>query len=166
MESKQSIEIWPNGSRASTRASSDNFTGSVVVDPLFGASDHMHATGGLVSFEPGARTAWHRHPAGQILIVISGTGWVAEWQGPRHRLQPGEVVWIPLPSPMSWMAPARYGWNRSVTKSTSPPDCASIGRLLHLIGIAEHGAAGYMEARVRRRLDSALDQVGHDFEQR
>jgi quercetin dioxygenase-like cupin family protein len=80
METKQSIEIWPNGSRASTRASSDNFTGSVVVDPLFGASDHMHDTGGLVSFEPGARTGWHRHPAGQILIVTSGAGWVREWQ--------------------------------------------------------------------------------------
>jgi quercetin dioxygenase-like cupin family protein len=95
MESKRSIEIWPNGSRASTRASSENFTGSVVVDPLFGASDHMHTTGGVVSFEPGARTAWHRHPAGQILVVTSGTGWVQEWQSSRRQLQPGDVVWIP-----------------------------------------------------------------------
>jgi quercetin dioxygenase-like cupin family protein len=55
----------------------------------------MDATGGLVSFEPGARTAWHRHPAGQILIVKSGTGWVQEWQDARRRLQPGDVVWIP-----------------------------------------------------------------------
>jgi quercetin dioxygenase-like cupin family protein len=92
MGTKQSIEIWPNGSRVSTRASSDNITGSVVVDPLFGATDHVPATGGLVSFEPGARTAWHRHPAGQI--VTSGAGWVQEWQGARRRLQPGDVVWI------------------------------------------------------------------------
>ncbi len=75
----QRIEIMPNGSRSSVKGSAANFTGSAVIDPLFSATDHTRATGARVTFEPGARTAWHSHPAGQILIVTSGTGWVQEW---------------------------------------------------------------------------------------
>jgi quercetin dioxygenase-like cupin family protein len=78
-----------------------NFTGSVIVDPLFGATEHTHATGGLVTFEPGARTAWHTHPAGQTLIVTSGIGWVQEWNGERQQIQPGHVIWIP-PDVKQW----------------------------------------------------------------
>ena len=89
------IEIKPNGSRPSGRGPAHNFTGSVVIDPLFDASAHTHATGGLVTFEPGARTAWHTHPAGQTLIVTSGTGWVQESGGERRQIQPGDVIWIP-----------------------------------------------------------------------
>ena len=63
--------------------------------PLFDASPHTHATGGLVTFEPGARTAWHTHPAGQTLIVTSGTGWVQEWGGERQQIRPGDVISIP-----------------------------------------------------------------------
>jgi len=62
---------------------------------LFEATEHTHATGGLVSFEPGARTASHTHPAGQTLIVTYGTGWVREWGGARRQIQPGDVIWIP-----------------------------------------------------------------------
>jgi len=90
------IEIKPNGSRPSAKGPAHNFTGSVVIDPLFDVSEHTHATGGLVTFEPGARTAWHTHPAGQTLIVTSGTGWVQEWGGERQQIQPGDVIWIPL----------------------------------------------------------------------
>ena len=89
------IEINRNGSRPSARGPAQNFTGSVIVDPLFGATEHTHASGGLVTFEPGARTAWHTHPAGQTLIVTSGTGWVNEWGGERREIQPGDVIWIP-----------------------------------------------------------------------
>src|SRR5205807_6010669 len=89
------IEITPNGARPSGRGPAHNFTGSVVIDPLFEASDHTRATGGLVTFEPGARTAWHTHPAGQTLIVTSGTGWVQESGGERRQIQPGDVIWIP-----------------------------------------------------------------------
>jgi quercetin dioxygenase-like cupin family protein len=73
----------------------------VVIDPLFEASEHTHATGGLVTFEPGARTAWHTHPAGQTLIVTSGTGWVQESGGERRQIQPGDVIWIP-PNVKHW----------------------------------------------------------------
>ena len=95
------IEINRNGSRPSTRGPAQNFTGSVIVDPLFGATEHTHATGGLVTFEPGARTAWHTHPAGQTLIVTSGIGWVREWDGEPQWIQPGDVVWIP-PNVKHW----------------------------------------------------------------
>ena len=95
------IEIKPNGSRPSGRGPAHNFTGSVVIDPLFEASAHTHATGGLVTFEPGARTAWHIHPAGQTLIVTSGTGWVQESGGERRQIQPGDVIWIP-PNVKHW----------------------------------------------------------------
>ena len=95
------IEIKPNGSRPSAKGPAHNFTGSVVIDPLFDASAHTHATGGLVTFEPGARTAWHTHPAGQTLIVTSGTGWVQESGGERRQIQPGDVVWIP-PGQKHW----------------------------------------------------------------
>ncbi len=95
------IEIKPNGSRPSGRGPAHNFTGSVVIDPLFDASAHTHATGGLATFEPGARTAWHTHPAGQTLIVTSGTGWVQESGGERRQIQPGDVVWIP-PNVKHW----------------------------------------------------------------
>ncbi len=95
------IEIKPNGSRPSGRGPAHNFTGSVVIDPLFDASAHTHGTGGLVTFEPGARTAWHTHPAGQTLIVTSGTGWVQESGGERRQIQPGDVVWIP-PNVKHW----------------------------------------------------------------
>ena len=95
------IEIKPNGSRPSAKGPAHNFTGSVVIDPLFDASAHTHATGGLVTFEPGARTAWHTHPAGQTLIVTSGTGWVQESGGERQQIQPGDVIWIP-PNVKHW----------------------------------------------------------------
>ena len=101
MDNGQRIEIKPNGSRPSGRGPAHNFTGSVVIDPLFEASEHTHATGGLVTFEPGARTAWHTHPAGQTLIVTSGTGWVQESGGERRQIQPGDVIWIP-PNVKHW----------------------------------------------------------------
>lgn len=91
----QSIEITPNGSRPSARGSAQNFTGSVVVDPLFAATDHARATGGHVTFEPGARTAWHTHPAGQTLIVTSGIGWVQQEGGEKQEIKPGDVIWTP-----------------------------------------------------------------------
>jgi quercetin dioxygenase-like cupin family protein len=91
----QSMEISPNGSRPSVQGAADNFTGHVVVEPLFAANDSMHSTGGLVTFAPGARSAWHTHPAGQVLIVTSGTGWVQEEGGAKREIRPGDVIWTP-----------------------------------------------------------------------
>ena len=65
------------------------------MDPLFAATDHTRATGGHVTFEPGARTAWHTHPAGQTLIVTSGIGWVQQWGGEKREIRPGDVIWTP-----------------------------------------------------------------------
>ncbi len=101
MSNGSAIEVTPNGSRPSARGAAPSFTGSVVIDPLFDATEHTHATGGLVTFEPCARTAWHTHPAGQTLIVTSGVGWVQEWQGERREIKPGDVVWIP-PAVKHW----------------------------------------------------------------
>ena len=78
MSTATRIEIRQNGARPSAKGPAQNFTGSVVIDPLFDATEHTHCSGALVTFEPGARTAWHTHPAGQTLIVTSGTGWVQE----------------------------------------------------------------------------------------
>ena len=77
----QSAEFSPNGSRKSLIGSDKNFTGHVIIDSLYGANEHLPQTGGLVTFAPGARSAWHTHPAGQILIVTSGTAWVQEEGG-------------------------------------------------------------------------------------
>ena len=79
----QSADVSPNGSRESFTGAAEHFTGTVIVDPLYGANEHLPQTGGLVTFAPGARSAWHTHPAGQILIVTSGTGWVQEERAAR-----------------------------------------------------------------------------------
>jgi quercetin dioxygenase-like cupin family protein len=91
----QKMEVSPNGSRPTSGAPAEYFTGSVLLEPLFGAKDSMSSTGGLVTFSPGARSAWHTHPAGQLLIVTSGTGWVQEEGGPKREIKPGDVIWTP-----------------------------------------------------------------------
>ncbi len=91
----QGIEIFPNGSRPSGRASAEIFTGAVTLDPLFAAGQQTRIGAGHVTFEPGARSAWHTHPAGQLLIVTSGVGWVQEWSKEKREIKSGDVVWIP-----------------------------------------------------------------------
>ncbi len=87
--------ISRGGSRAVRPAPPENFTGSVRVEMLFDAVDPSHASGGSVTFEPRARTAWHSHPRGQILIVTAGTGRVQLWGGPIEEIRAGDVVRIP-----------------------------------------------------------------------
>src|SRR3954447_452460 len=81
-EMNMNMDIKRNGSRPSTKGSSDWFTGSVRVDPLSQAPDPARTGAGQVTFEPGARTAWHTHPLGQSLIVTAGLGWVQQEGGP------------------------------------------------------------------------------------
>jgi len=88
------MDIKRNGSRPSAKGSADYFTGAVRVDPLFQAPEPARAAGASVTFEPGARTAWHTHPLGQTLIVISGLGWVQREGGPIEEINPGDVVWF------------------------------------------------------------------------
>jgi quercetin dioxygenase-like cupin family protein len=91
----QTIEITPNGSRPAAKGPAQTFIGSVTVDPLFATNEQRQFNAGLVTFEPGARSAWHTHPAGQTLIVTSGAGWVQQWGGERRDIKPGDVIWIP-----------------------------------------------------------------------
>jgi quercetin dioxygenase-like cupin family protein len=91
----QELDIKRNGSRPSNKGPAETFTGAVRVDPLFAAQDPSRTSGGSVTFEPGARSAWHTHPRGQILIVTAGSGWVQRWDGARQEMKPGDVVWIP-----------------------------------------------------------------------
>lgn len=86
------MEITRNGSRASSKGSEAWFTGTVRIDPLFDAEGEAHASAGRVTFEPGARTAWHTHPLGQVLIVTSGLGWVQREGGPIEEIRPGDVI--------------------------------------------------------------------------
>jgi quercetin dioxygenase-like cupin family protein len=95
------MEITRNGSQPSGRGPAEYFTGAVRVDPLFKANAPARAVGGHVTFEPGARTAWHTHPLGQTLIVTSGLGWVQRVGGPVEEIRPGDVVWFP-PSEKHW----------------------------------------------------------------
>ncbi len=95
------MEITRNGTRPSGKGPEDWFTGKVRVDPLFQANDPARAVGASVTFEPGARTAWHTHPLGQTLIVISGCGWAQRQGGPKEEIRPGDVVWFP-PGEKHW----------------------------------------------------------------
>jgi quercetin dioxygenase-like cupin family protein len=88
------MKITRVGSQPSGKGPTDWFTGTVRVDPLFQAPDPALVSGACVTFEPGARTAWHTHPLGQTLIVVSGTGWVQRDGGPVEDIRPGDVVWF------------------------------------------------------------------------
>src|SRR5689334_17982050 len=88
------VRIARVGSLPSGRGPADNFTGAVRVDRLFSATAPSRTSGGLVTFEPGARTAWHTHPLGQVLVVTAGMGWVQREGGPVEEIRPGDVVWI------------------------------------------------------------------------
>ncbi len=95
------MEIKRAGSQASTKGSSDYFTGTVRVDPLFQAPAPARVSGAAVTFERGARTAWHTHPLGQTLVVTAGFGRVQRWDGPIEEIRPGDVVWFP-PGEKHW----------------------------------------------------------------
>jgi quercetin dioxygenase-like cupin family protein len=88
------MDIKRNGSQPSVKGPAEWFTGTVRIDPLFEANDPARAGGASVTFEPGARTAWHSHPLGQTLIVTAGCGWVRRWGGPIEEIRPGDVISI------------------------------------------------------------------------
>jgi quercetin dioxygenase-like cupin family protein len=88
------MEIQRSGSQPSSKGAEAYFTGSVRVDPLHSAPQPARVSTALVTFEPGARTAWHTHPLGQTLIVTTGSGCVQRWGEEVERIHPGDVVWI------------------------------------------------------------------------
>ena len=83
------------GSQPAAKGPAEYFTGNVRVEPLFAAKDTAPYSGAYVTFEPGARSAWHLHPAGQHLVVTSGVGWTQAWGGPLVEIRAGDVVWCP-----------------------------------------------------------------------
>ena len=88
------MEIKRAGTQPSGKGPADWFTGTVRIDPLFQAAAPARVAGATVTFEPGARTAWHTHPLGQTLIVVSGSGLVQRKDGPVETIYPGDVVWF------------------------------------------------------------------------
>jgi quercetin dioxygenase-like cupin family protein len=95
------MEIKRNGTQPSGKGSADYFTGTVRIDPMFQAPDPARTRGASVTFEPGARTAWHTHPLGQTLIVTAGLGRVQRAGGPVEEIRPGDVVWF-APGEKHW----------------------------------------------------------------
>lgn len=88
------MDIKRSGSQASGKGSAEYFSGTVRIDPLFQPNAPARAVGACVTFEPGARTAWHTHPLGQTLIVTAGCGLAQRWGGPIEEIRPGDVVWF------------------------------------------------------------------------
>jgi quercetin dioxygenase-like cupin family protein len=95
------MDIKRSGSRAPAKGPAEYFTGAVRIDPLFETAEPARVRGASVTFEPGARTAWHTHPLGQTLIVTSGIGWAQRWGGPIEEIRPGDVIWFP-PGEKHW----------------------------------------------------------------
>ena len=95
------MEITRNGTHPSNKAPASHFTGAVRVDPLFQAPAPARVVGASVTFEPGARTAWHTHPLGQTLVVTAGLGWAQRDGGPVEEIRPGDVVWF-APGEKHW----------------------------------------------------------------
>jgi len=95
------MEIKRSGSQPTRSGPADWFTGDVRIDQLFDHSEPARVSGASVTFQPGARTAWHTHPLGQTIIVTAGTGWAQRSGGPREEIRPGDVVWFP-PSEKHW----------------------------------------------------------------
>jgi quercetin dioxygenase-like cupin family protein len=91
-----SIEIRHSSEVQIVTGKPENFTGNAGVRAMLPPNEFTHASVGLVDFAPGARTTWHSHPAGQMLIVTSGTGWIQEEGKPRRVIEAGDVVWIPV----------------------------------------------------------------------
>ena len=95
------MEIKRNGTQHSAKGPSDWFTGSVRIDHLFAAPEPARVAAASVTFEPGARTAWHTHPLGQTLIVTAGCGWAQREGGPVEEICPGDVIWF-FPGERHW----------------------------------------------------------------
>jgi quercetin dioxygenase-like cupin family protein len=98
---EETMHISRNGGTPSARGPSEYFTGTVRIDAPFNAEEPARASGAIVTFEPGARTAWHTHPLGQTLIVTSGLGWSQREGGPVEEIRPGDIVWF-APGEKHW----------------------------------------------------------------
>ncbi len=100
------MDIKRNGSQPSGKGPDEYFTGTVRIDPVITAPDPARVAAACVTFEPGARTAWHTHPLGQTLFVTSGNGLAQRWGGPIEPIRPGDVIWFP-PGEKHWHGAAK-----------------------------------------------------------
>ena len=103
------MDIQRVGSKPSARGAAEYFTGTVRVDPLLEAPEPARIRGASVTFEPGARTAWHTHPLGQTLFVTAGCGRAQRWDGPIEEIRPGDVIWF---------APGEKHWHGATASSS------------------------------------------------
>jgi quercetin dioxygenase-like cupin family protein len=94
-DADEAMEISHSENRPATDGPTDTFTGKVSVKPLFNPNEMRSFSSAEVTFTPCARTAWHTHPAGQTLIVTTGTGWIQQWRGEKLSINPGDVIWTP-----------------------------------------------------------------------
>ena len=122
------MDIKRNGSQPSTRGTAEYFTGAVRIDPLFQPDHPARTLGAYVTFEPGARTAWHAHSLGQTLIVTAGCGRAQGWGGPVEEIRPGDVVWF---------APGEKHWH-GASPTTAMTHIA-------IVEVLEGQSAGWME---------------------
>ena len=113
------MDIKRSGTQPSKKGPAAYFTGDVRIDPLFNMPEPARAMGASVTFEPGARTAWHTHPLGQILIVTAGCGWTQCWGEPVKVIRPGDVIWCP---------PGHKHWH-GATKDTAMTHIAIVEQL-------------------------------------
>jgi quercetin dioxygenase-like cupin family protein len=138
------MDIKRSGSQPSGKGPAEYFTGMVRIDPLFEAPVPARVFGASVTFEPGARTAWHTHPLGQTLIVTSGLGWVQRWGGPKEEIRPGDVIRFP---------PGEKHWHGAAAKSA----------MTHIAIVEQLNgkSADWMEKGQRRPVRSL--RASHDF---
>jgi quercetin dioxygenase-like cupin family protein len=113
------MDIKRSGSQPSSKGPDEFFTGTVRIDPLFQPEAPARTLGASVTFEPGARTAWHAHPLGQILIVTAGCGQAQRWGGPLEQIRPGDVIWF---------APGEKHWH-GATATTAMTHIAIVEKL-------------------------------------
>jgi quercetin dioxygenase-like cupin family protein len=113
------MDIKRSGSQPSAKGPTQYFTGDVRIDPLFEPPAPARTLGATVTFEPGARTAWHTHPLGQVLIVTAGCGWAQCWGEPREEIRSGDVVWC---------SPGKKHWH-GATSTTAMSHIALVEKL-------------------------------------
>ena len=118
VEDSLTISITRAGSQPSAQGQAEHFTGTVRIDPLFQANDQSRASGARVTFEPGARTAWHAHPIGQTLIVTAGAGWIQQWGGPIEEIRQGDVVDPAGFETLAW-SHGKHGYDASCDSGTT-----------------------------------------------
>jgi len=167
------MDIKRCGSQPSGKGPAEWFTGTVRIDPLFQATAPARALGASVTFEPGARTAWHTHPLGQTLIVTAGCGLAQRWGGPVEVIRPGDVVWFPpgestgtAPADCGWLTTERVliarAWYCSSVTWLHPLDHLAVERLLDgVVRMAVVGAAAPVPVLLARREPDHVARPDH-----